>query len=440
MNISFWNIKGLNKSSKQHLVKLHIQQHHISFIAPIEVKIKLDKLPAIIKKLHSNWKWISNANSSSKARLLILWDPNTLDVHVDRVSTQLISCSVKSLDGRIDCLVTSIYGHNHQENRKVLWKDLFQIQQSVGNKACILSGDFNTITGQEDKIGGLAVTEAVTIDFREFIDNCQLSHLKTDGCYYTWNNKQDSNFRVWSRLDRTLVNDSWINLHNSSHVEYLPPSCSDHSPALLSIYDNCVQGKKPFKFFKMWNKHENYLPIISSVWQNSIAGCAMFSVASKLKLLKNALKDLNKRSFHNISEKVIRARINLENMQNNLQEDPLNTDLINQEKECFALYNKLLDCELSFYHQKSRIQWNVQGDRCTNFFHSAIKAKRHLNRVMVLYNNAGCRLTDGEEIIQEFVSFYKSLMGSSTKTSRPDGDIISNGPCLDEAQASSCLL
>ncbi|XP_020259127.1 uncharacterized protein LOC109835572 [Asparagus officinalis] len=358
-------------------------------MALIETKVKVNKLSAIAKKLHSNWKWISNANNSSKVRLLILWDPNTLDVNVDRISTQHITCSVKSLDGRIDCLITSIYGHNHQENRKALWQDLSQIQQTVGNKAWILSGDFNAITGQEDKIGGLAVIEAETTDFRDFIDNCHLSHLKTEGCYYTWNNKQDSNFRVWSKLDRTLVNDSWNNLHNSSHVEYLPPRC------------------------------------------------AMFSVASKLKLLKNALKDLNKRSFHNISEKVIRARFNLENVQNKLQGDPLNTDLINQENECFALYNKLLDFELSFYHQKSRIHWNVHGDRCTSFFHSVIKVKRHLNRVSVLYNNAGCRLTDGEEIIQEFISFYKNLMGSSTKTSRPDGDIISNGPCLDDAQATS---
>ncbi|XP_020255457.1 uncharacterized protein LOC109832518 [Asparagus officinalis] len=331
-------------------------------MALIETKIKVSKLPAIARKIHGNWKWISNANNSSKARLLIL----ILDVHVDKLSAQHVTCLVKSLD--------------------------------VGNKAWILCGDFNTITGNEDKLGGAMAIEAETIDFREFIDMCYLSHLKTEGCYFTWNNKQDSNSRVWSRLDRALTNDSWINLHNSSHVEYMLPSCSDHSPALVSIYDDCLHGKKPFKLFKMWIKHDNYLPITSTVWQNSIAGCAMFSVASKLKLLKNALKDLNKRNFHNISEQVVRARINLENVQNNPQEDPLNTDLINQE---------ILLCFL----------------------------QQTFGVVTVLYNSAGCRIIDGEGIIQELISFYKNLMGSATKTSKPDGNIISNGPCLNEAHA-----
>ncbi|XP_020266575.1 uncharacterized protein LOC109842073 [Asparagus officinalis] len=356
-------------------------------MAIIETKVKASKIPNITKKIQGNWEWFSNADNSSKARIMILWDPNILEVYIDKFSAQHITCSVKSLDGRVECLVSSIYGHNHQATRKALWQDLLQIQQTVVNKPWILSGDFNAITGQEDKIGGAAVTEAETTDFREFIDKCHLSHLKTEGCHYTWNNKQDSNFRVWSRLDRALVNDSWINLHNSSHVEYLLPSCSDHSPALVSIYDDHVQGKKPFKFYKMWIKHDSYLPIISTVWQSTIAGCSMFSVTSKLKLLKTALKDLNKRSFHNISE------------------------------------------------QKSRIQWSVQGDRCTSFYHSAIKAKRHLNRVMVLYNDAGCRLTDGDEITQELISFYKKLMGTTIKTASPVRDIITNGPCLDQAQA-----
>ncbi|XP_020250854.1 uncharacterized protein LOC109828236 [Asparagus officinalis] len=85
--------------------------------------------------------------------------------------------------------------------------------------------------------------------------------------------------------------------------------------------------------------------------------------------------------------------------------------------------------------QQCRIQWIVQGDRCTNYFHSSIKAKRHLNRINLLYNGAGDRITDGEGIIQEFISFYKNLMGSKTVTPKPDCNVISKGICLNEAQA-----
>ncbi|XP_020258926.1 uncharacterized protein LOC109835357 [Asparagus officinalis] len=333
MNFSFWNIRGLNKSSKQHLVKIHIQQYHLSFMALIETKVKACKIPIIARKIACNWKWCSNVINSSKARILILWDPNTLDIQVDSYSPQHITSLVKSIDGRIDCFISSIYGYNHIENRKTLWLELRQIQHRVGNKPWILSGDFNVITDDEDKLGGAMVTVAETLDIREFIDDCQLTHLKTEGCFFTWNNKQEANSRVWSRLDSTLVNDAWINLYNSSHVEYLLPNCSDHSPALVSIYDDCVQGKKPFKFFNMWSKHDDYLPTVTSIWQGKIPGCIMFSVISKLKQLKVALRDLNKKKIHNISEQVIRARINLQNAQKHLQSDPLNADLIEQEKK-----------------------------------------------------------------------------------------------------------
>ncbi|XP_020262770.1 uncharacterized protein LOC109838764 [Asparagus officinalis] len=53
---------------------------------------------------------------------------------------------------------------------------------------------------------------------------------------------------------------------------------------------------------------------------------------------------------------------------------------------------------------------------------------------MVLYNNAGEKLTDGEKITSELISFYKNLMGSATDTVKPDMNIISNGPCLNASQ------
>ncbi|XP_020245131.1 uncharacterized protein LOC109823258 [Asparagus officinalis] len=359
-------------------------------MALFEIKIKTNKLPIVTRKIANTWKWYSNDLNSSKARILLLWDPNSMEVQIESQSSQHITCVVRSFDGRIDCLITSIYGHNHLENRRDLWQKLKQVRLSAGNKPWILCGDFNTITGSDDKLGGAVVTEAETMDFRNFIDNCHLSHMKTEGCHFTWNNRQEANSRVWSRLDRAMVNDAWLNFYNSSHVEFLQPNCSDHSPALVSVYDDCDQGKKPFKFFKMWVKHEDYIPTVSSIWKTPITGCKMFSVASKLKLLKVALKDLNRKNFHNISEQVNRAKINLDKIQSNLQADPLNSVLIAQEKECIVTYNRLLECD---------------------------------------------KITDGEGIIQEFISFYKNLMGSKTVTPKPDCKVISKGVCLNEAQA-----
>ncbi|XP_020249133.1 uncharacterized protein LOC109826515 [Asparagus officinalis] len=186
----------------------------------------------------------------------------------------------------------------------------------------------------------------------------------------------------------------------------------------------------------MWTKHADFLPTVSDIWLSQINGFHMYSVYTKLKRLKGALKSLNRRHFGNISEKVIRAKIEMEEIQKKLQDDPLNPTFICHERKSIALYNKLLDHEISFYQQKARTAWCIQSDRNTALFHSAIKANRHKYRVSILYNSHGDRLTDGEEIVKEFVSYYKRLMGTAIHTVKPDRHITQNGACLNSSQAS----
>ncbi|XP_020271779.1 uncharacterized protein LOC109846949 [Asparagus officinalis] len=222
------------------------------------------------------------------------------------------------------------------------------------NESWIMCGDFNTVINGEEKLGGAVITKADTKDFRDLIEDCHLNHLKTTGCFYTWNNKQDHDSIVWCRLDRALVNDAWLNMYNASQVEFLLPYFSDHSPALVSLFQECSKGKKPFRFFKMWSKHDSYIPTISAIWQTKVEGYKMFVVCKRLKLMRGALKELNKKHYYNIGEQVLRAKKALEEVQGSLQINPLNPDYIMKERECIANYNKLLDCELSFQQQKPR--------------------------------------------------------------------------------------
>ncbi|XP_020275897.1 uncharacterized protein LOC109850319 [Asparagus officinalis] len=55
---------------------------------------------------------------------------------------------------------------------------------------------------------------------------------------------------------------------------------------------------------------------------------------------------------------------------------------------------------------------------------------------MAFYNNMGDKITDGEGIASELISFFKNLMGTTVFTNAPDVDIIQIGPCLSEEQAS----
>ncbi|XP_020243178.1 uncharacterized protein LOC109821400 [Asparagus officinalis] len=182
-----------------------------------------------------------------------------LDEFVVNISDQQITCAIKSLDGRLDCVISSVYGFNQTKGRKELWADLIQIQEIIGNVPWLICGDFNAMIDKDDKLGGAVLSDSDTRDFNNCIEDC---HLEAEA-------------RVWSRLDRALVNDQWITAYNSSYAEYLLPHFSDHSPGLISIYEDCLQGKKSFKFFKMWTKHADYLPTVSNVWESDIQGCTI---------------------------------------------------------------------------------------------------------------------------------------------------------------------
>ncbi|XP_020245216.1 uncharacterized protein LOC109823347 [Asparagus officinalis] len=434
MHLAIWNIRGFNKSSKHKIVKQFIQEYDISLIGLLETKLHENKLKRIVMQITKDWKWTSNVHEARNGRIWILWDSDIFNVQVLSSTDQHITCTIDSKNGKFSSLCTIVYAQNQMANRKTLWRDLLALKNNV-NGPWVIGGDFNTISSYDEKIGGIPVSDTDIEDFQNFISASHLLHLKSIGCYFTWNNKQDADNRIWSKLDRCLVNEDWIHQYTTSQVEFLLPRCSDHSPALLTIEDDAIKGKRPFKFFNMWVKHLEFIPTVKKVWEQNIEGYKMYSFHTKLKKLKLALKELNKKHFMNISEQVHRAKDELADTQRLLNGDPFSSDLINREKECIKKYDRLLECESSFYKQKANISWSLEGDKGSKFFHSIKKKKRHHNRILTLYNERGDRITDNEGIISEIVGYYNKLLGTSVPTSDPDPMVIANGPLLSHDQS-----
>ncbi|XP_020266342.1 uncharacterized protein LOC109841815 [Asparagus officinalis] len=364
------------------------------------------ELQTIGNTVAKDWKWLSNIHMANKARIWILWDSDILSVQEVKTSDQYITCDVKSKDGKLSCLITAVYALNHSDGRKVLWEDLLSFKMNV-DCPWLVGGDFNAITSSDEKIRGAPVTNTDTDDFQSFVAASKLAHIKTTGYFFTWGNKQNADTRVWSRLDRTLVNEDWILNYTTSRVEYLMPLYSNHSPGLITIGDDNFEGKKPFKFFNMWTKHPKFLEVVRSAWSFNVRGYNMYKFYSKLKNLKPLLKELNKKNFMDISQQVQRAKAELWDVQEQLNSDLFNPVLISKEKFCISNYTKLLEF---------------------------MKSKRHQNRVLSLYTENGTRLTDMSEITAEFVQYFKKLLGNAKGTIATDPNIISNGPILNSAQ------
>ncbi|KAL0293662.1 UNVERIFIED_CONTAM: hypothetical protein Sangu_3233500 [Sesamum angustifolium] len=61
--------------------------------------------------------------------------------------------------------------------------------------------------------------------------------------------------------------------------------------------------------------------------------------------------------------------------------------------------------------QRAKIQWLKGGDQCSRIFFRKVAMRRAAKRVFQITNEAGRILTEQDEVVDEFVSFYQRLLG-----------------------------
>ncbi|KAL0329451.1 UNVERIFIED_CONTAM: hypothetical protein Sradi_4931800 [Sesamum radiatum] len=135
-----------------------------------------------------------------------------------------------------------------------MWEKLLELGQPL-NMPWIILGDFNCVKSPAEKQLGVPPTWYELKDFSDCCLALGLHDAQTTGCYYTWYSNSDSN-PVWCKLDRVLLNNDWLEAGFHCTAHFNPPGClSDHSPGIVSIFDNPAPKPKPFRFFNMWADH-----------------------------------------------------------------------------------------------------------------------------------------------------------------------------------------
>jgi len=274
MIIYSWNIRGLNNPLKQHEVVSLMKKHKMDICGLLETKL----LPSRVSSLHKfrlrHWQYFSNADVAHTARIVVFWNPNTVQVDLLASSPQAIHISVTCLISQISFMVTFVYGFNTISARRSLWADLRSWNSS---HPWLVLGDFNSLLSFADKHNGEAVSSYEISDFRDCCFDLGLRDVNYTGCHFS-----STNGTVWSKLDRVLINPSWSSLQRLTHVHFEPPGAfTDHSPAAVRLDPN-VQGRRNFKFFNMWATHDQFLEVVSSCWSAPVYGTPMYILCRKL--------------------------------------------------------------------------------------------------------------------------------------------------------------
>ncbi|XP_056688098.1 uncharacterized protein [Spinacia oleracea] len=379
--------------------------------ALIETRVKETKFKKISSKFGRYWSWGESYKDNPRGRIWLGWQHLEVDLSILTCHEQFIHCVVRDRSGCVYLYFTAVYGLHTIEDRKRLWSALLQIQASVGAYPWILSGDFNTILADGDRINGCPVTAAETCDFNNFAVSAGLCVLQSVGDYFSWH-KGASEGKVASRIDWCLGNPAWAMKFSGVPMQYLNFSISDHVPLMISCLPDVPEGGKPFRFLNFLAHHTQFAPLVKAVWDSPGAGSCMFQLWCKLKQVKCKLKSLHREEFVGIAEKIDKARTLLASVQQDLVTAPT-TELHLQEIECIADLRKWLKVDEIALRQKSRIQWLQVGDSNHHYFFSSLKERNRINRISILYDAKGNKLVYDEAIQKEVISFYKALLGSS---------------------------
>ncbi|XP_074298730.1 uncharacterized protein LOC141629656 [Silene latifolia] len=263
-----------------------------------------------------------------------------------------------------------------------------------------------------ERLGGNSTPEEMD-DFNAYVADCGITDSPAVASLYTWSNKQDISSRVYSRLDRVLVNQAWLDDNSEVYAHFFTEGTFDQTPCVAQTQKNWDRKRRSFKYFNLWSQAEDFKDCVKDVWSKNCYGTRMYQLVCKLKALKGPLKQLNSANFNDIENNTARARINLEYIQVQIRGDPFNPDLIQQELEASSSVRWMEKACNDFLLQQSKAKWVDMGDNNTKYFPSIIKGRQVRNKVLRIEYSAG-RLCDEPATIQSaFLDFYTSLLGSS---------------------------
>ncbi|KAK9668538.1 hypothetical protein RND81_13G067700 [Saponaria officinalis] len=245
-----------------------------------------------------------------------------------------------------------VYAFNDTNERKVLWQRMNVLRTSIAGP-WVMCGDFNTVLSPMERMGGRTTNEEMD-DFRNCIEDCGLFDGYVTGCFFTWNNKQGPEMRVYSRLDRFLVNQHWFDSMPDAYAHFHNEGLFDHTPCTIQVRCADFKSRRSFKYFNMWSSVDEFLPCVAQTWKERIMGTKMFSVVKRLQHLKHPLKQLNKALFDDVENDVARANVFLDFVQQQLHSDPMNSDWIEKKREAAKTF-----CELK--HASDNFLTEVQS-------------------------------------------------------------------------------
>ncbi|XP_026452017.1 uncharacterized protein LOC113352411 [Papaver somniferum] len=240
------------------------------------------------------------------------------------------------------------------------------------------------------------------LDFWNCTQDSFLFDLAYSGCFYTWTNGHTDERKILSKLDRAIVNMEWVTRFSDSKVVFLEDGISDHSPMVVSIFEDRVHGPPPFIFYNFMIEEPDFLEMIRTIWK----------------------EPWKRERFRSIPAQVEHAKSVLYTIQQHIQQHPLYVESAQQENVAIKHYAKVTRYEEYVAKQKSRVKWIDLGDSNAIFFHNCMKERHSRNNILTLMSRENVFHQEDKEIAEECIDFYSSLFDDSDSYFVDDSELL----------------
>ncbi|XP_022752295.1 uncharacterized protein LOC111301045 [Durio zibethinus] len=358
MSMLLWNCRGARHPNFVRTVRELAGMHGPDIMVITETRARGEDVRHIIDRLPFD-SWKDTATIGYKRGIWFLWKSDLVEVDDICATEQEIHATIKVKSNNFSWLISAIYASPCYKERLLLWENLKTVP-SHHDLPWLVLGDFNEVLNIEDKKGGRPVSLVGSGAFKDCLNFCHLADLGFSG-----------------------------------------PS-SDHCPILLSLKNKVPRvGLKPFCLQKMWFDHPEFLTLVRNSWSNG-----QESLAQSLLTLRKDMHEWNLNSFGNFFLKKKKILARWSGIEKALANSP-NQFLLNLQRTLLEEFNGILKAGEDIWILKSRVNWLIEGERNTRFFHVFTILRRRYNRISGLMKD-GVWISEpnGPRFLHEAIYFF----------------------------------
>ncbi|GJS78075.1 RNA-directed DNA polymerase, eukaryota [Tanacetum coccineum] len=373
MNCLSLNVQGLGSKAKKDWIKELNNKHKVNFLSVQETK--LDCISDMdVKVLWGNYKFeytISEAVGNSGG-ILCVWDPSVFRKEHHVVSDNFVALYGSWVSNQAKLLVVSIYAPQSITSKRSLWSYISSLI-SRWDGHCMVMGDFNEVRCMEDRLGSVYNAQGAN-EFNSFISNSGLVEIQLEGYSFTWSLQSA---KKMSKLDRFFVSDGLLSLFPHLSGICLDRHLSDHRPILLRevVTD---YGPSPFRVYHSWFSLQGFDQMVSETWNNIDLddNNKMVRFKKKLQILKKEIRSWVNDCKKNQSGRLVDLRSKLCHIDKVIDQGGVNDDILLTRLDLLKKLHDIKSSDARDYMQKAKIQWAIEGDENSIFFHGIIYRKR----------------------------------------------------------------